>query len=233
MSGDGFYPAKNMPRFACRPRRFLLLCRPSAAVADSPRFAVIIMIFSFLYPGFRRSCHPRGFTLIELCAVLAILAILATVALVAYRHVGVDRYDPEATASLTDLYEQAFATISDWGIGSDKIKPGCVLLGPASAGLSGQTGAGLLPNDLKLQLRGAQHWQYRICLGFDDNQSETIVVDAHRESGGSQRVIVAGSGFDSPVVACSSLDAAACAAFRLPVKIKSVPWTPLITMVKE
>ena len=146
----------------------------------------------------------KGFMLIELIAVITILSILATIAIAAYKEYGKGKYDSEAIAHMSSLYEQASFLVNEWGIGNG-IEAGCRDIGPGEAGRLGLSGgpAQLRNNDLRLTLKGISHWGFRVCIGYIRNStSEGVLVSAHREiEEGSERVIIMGSGITEPIVA--------------------------------
>lgn len=152
----------------------------------------------------------RGFTMIELLAVITVLSILATIAVLSYRRYGLQRYDSDAISHMTSLYEQTSTMVSDWGIGSG-IQAKCRNIGPNNAGNDGSSdnAASLnTNNDLGLKLTaGATHWRYRVCTGYLVNGGmEGVLVSAHRVIDGNERVLIMGSGITTPVVACEGVN---------------------------
>ncbi len=173
-----------------------------------------------------RKMQRRGFTLVELVAVICILSILATLALVVYSRVAIDRYDAEATATLNALGEQSLILMSDWGVGTQGITAGCIDLSVAGAGLDGGAVAGVSTAGAALgyKIDGPQHWFYQACFGTD-NGTEIYLVSAHRITpSGNQRVLISGSGFSAPVVAYTGETGFGTVAFETPSTKAITAW---------
>lgn len=158
--------------------------------------------------GFTR-IEQRGFTLIELTAVIAIISILASVAVVAYRNVRSIEYDREAVATVAEISLRATQMISDWGLGDGDFAVQSQVLSwnPAtlSEGTAEEMQAGGAWDSLGLRIDGTHHWQYQVCFGnmLQNNGGanvEGILVTARSTINGRRRVVVYGSGMESPII---------------------------------
>ena len=171
----------------------------------------------------------HGFTIIELVTVMAIVSILAAVAVAAYSSFGTDKYDAEAMAHMTSIYEQTMAHINEWGVlsgtGTDNYKLAAdnYDLGPAKGGCEFTSANidnfknGANNNALNIREVGSTHWRYRVAVGFvNDSTMEGVIVSAHRNVGNHQRVLFMGAGIDTPIVACTG--EVACA-FVAPINV--------------
>ena len=154
----------------------------------------------------------RGFTIIELVAVMTIVSILAAVAVAAYTSFGADKYDAEAIAHMTSIYEQTMAHVNEWGITSDTTNDNKIIvdvydLGPAKGGCEFLSdNIDNFPNNhLNIRETGSTHWRYRVAVGFIEGDStvEGVIVSAHRNIDDNQRVLFMGAGIDTPIVACT------------------------------
>ena len=157
----------------------------------------------------------RGFTLIELVAVISVLSILASIAVVVYREYRKSQYDAEALANLTDLYAQASRLVSAWGISENAsnthaITKGCLGFNPANLADNATAqfnSAAANWSKYRLTLMdGPQHWSYNVCFSYLDSTVggesgiEGFLISASRLDGDSERVILYGTGIQTPIV---------------------------------
>lgn len=171
-------------------------------------------------PNIKKKSASRGFSMVELIAVICILSILATIAIIAYTRSRDSQYDEEALATINDLYMQANELITKWGVNNSNTATGyllpakCFAKNPSNGGLNDEgkkmngDGDGV-SNDWTrygLIVSGPHHWTYRICFGHfpttgsDPNAPEGFLITAHRKIGNKERVIVYGSGISEPII---------------------------------
>ena len=154
--------------------------------------------------------HKRlGFTLIELTAVIAIIGVLATVAIVVYRNMRSVQYDREAVATVAEITMRATQLISDWGIGDGNyaIAQQILTLNPPTLTEGTAQEMQNIGNweALGLIVDGTHHWQYEVCFGnmLQDNGDasvEGVLVTARSVVNGRARVVVYGSGIETPMI---------------------------------
>lgn len=150
--------------------------------------------------------HHKGFTLIELMAVIVILSILATAAVVAYRFARIQQYDSEAIADINDIYAQAFRVIGDYGVrtpGGPRDLAGAITAGCYSVNQDPN------PATIGITFPTSRHWIYELCIGKSNDDAtdspDAFFVLAHRAhtaafAGLNDRCILLSSAISSPVV---------------------------------
>lgn len=144
----------------------------------------------------------KGFTLIELCAVIAILSILASIAVIAYSKFRTMDTDAEALADIHSLYGQAQNIIAEWGINTEDVN-GDFAVAQKCFSYNSNTDNDL--SDAGLSLSGpAARWKYKVCFGIVKNKKGkdvgSFIVAAKPTDNTKTRLIVFGPGTDEPIV---------------------------------